>query len=446
MQNADLEGSAMDDQMRRVARDIFLNTLAESSIDRAFEKHISYEHGILRVGDDLYDLGTFSRVFVVSIGKAAHTCVKALMDRMGAGTGATGIVCGPTEPPSQVFGFRYYKGGHPLPNADSVKSAEAILRSLRALPPKSLVIFMLSGGGSALVEKPIDDEISLPDLIAGYKALVLSGAPIAEINAVRKHLSATKGGRLAIAAAPAHQLSIMISDVPENALDSLASGPTMPDSSTVEQCYRIVKKYDLLSRFPASVRELFERNALEETPKSGDAEFVNSRWWPILSNASAQKAAVEQAAVAGLAVQIDNSCDDWDYKKAADHLLKKVRDLREGVSRVCLMNGGEVTVTVKGEPGRGGRNQHFAAYCATQIEGERIVVLSAGTDGIDGNSVAAGAIVDGTTMQRARDMGLSVEDAMEKFDTEPLFRSLGDIIETGPTGNNLRDLRILIAY
>lgn len=446
MQDADFEGSAMDDQMRRVARDIFLNTLAESSIDRAFEKHISYEHGILRVSDDLYDLGTFSRVFVVSIGKAAHTCVQALMARIGAGSGVTGIVCGPTEPSSQIFGFRYYMGGHPLPNEDSVKSAEAILRSLRALPPKSLVIFMLSGGGSALVEKPIDDLISLPDLIASYKALVLSGAPIAKINTVRKHLSATKGGRLAIAAAQAHQLSIMISDVPENALDSLASGPTMPDTSTIGQCYDVVKKYDLLSRFPASVRDLFEKNALEETPKSGDSEFVNSRWWPILSNATAQKAAVEQAVVAGLAVQIENSCDDWDYKKAADFLLKKVRDLRGGVSKVCLISGGEVTVTVKGESGRGGRNQHFAAYCATQIEGERVVVLSAGTDGIDGNSMAAGAIVDGTTTQRAREMGLSVESAMEKFDTEPLFRSLGDIIETGPTGNNLRDLRILIAY
>ncbi|HUO59732.1 MAG TPA: DUF4147 domain-containing protein, partial [Candidatus Acidoferrales bacterium] len=152
--NADPESAAIHEQMRRVAREIFLGSLTDSSIERGFEKHISYEHGILRVCDDLYDLGTFARVFVVSIGKAAHTCVQALMDRLGAGTGATGIVCGPTEPPSQVFGFRYYMGGHPLPNEHSVKSAEAILRSMRALPPKSLVIFMLSGGGSALVEKP----------------------------------------------------------------------------------------------------------------------------------------------------------------------------------------------------------------------------------------------------------------------------------------------------
>jgi hydroxypyruvate reductase len=205
---------------------------------------------------------------------------------------------------------------------------------------------MLSGGGSAIAEKPIDNEISLDDLIATYRALVLSGAPIAEINAVRKHLSAVKGGRLALAAYPAKQVSLMISDVPDHTLDALASGPTMPDSTSIADCYAVVEKYKLMEQFPGSVRELFQRHALEETPKSDDPAFVSARWWPVLSN----KTAVDEAGVAatreGFAVEVDNSCDDWDYARAADYLLGRLGDLRKNVSRVCLISGGEVTVKV----------------------------------------------------------------------------------------------------
>lgn len=432
--------------MRSTAREIFLHTLAESSISRVFEKQISYEQGVLRAGDDLYDISSFARLFVVAIGKASHTMVEALSDRLGAGIGVTGLACGPVLPQAQVFGFRYYKGGHPLPNQDSVKSAEAILRSLNSLSGRDLVIFMISGGGSALVEKPIAETISLADLVATYKALVLSGAPIADINTVRKHLSATKGGRLAQAASPAHQLSIMISDVPENALDSLASGPTMPDSTTAEQCYAVVRKYKLLPEFPASVRNLFEQRAIVETPKARDEAFANSRWCTLASNAFAEKIAVEKAAMSGFAVEVDDSCDDWDYVAAADHLLKRLRELRKGVSRVCLISGGEITVKVEGKSGQGGRNQQFALYCAHKIAGENITILSAGTDGIDGNSDAAGAVVDGTTVQRAKEKGLDIDHALRTFDAFPLFQSLGDEIMTGPTGNNLRDLRLLLAY
>jgi hydroxypyruvate reductase len=432
--------------MRLVAREIFLHALSQSSIDRAFDRHMGYERGILRVGEDLYDLSSFSRIVIISIGKAGNTAVQALMNRLGGGVGATGIVCSPTNPEAQVFGFRYFKGGHPLPNLESLKSAESILRSLESLSSKSLVIYLLSGGGSSLVEKPAFESISLEDLVATYRVLVHSGAPIGEINAIRKHLSATKGGRLARAAYPSHQLSILISDVPENELDSLASGPTMPDSSTDEQCYEIVKKYKLLPEFPPSVRSIFQAKMLNETPKSDDPAFVKSRYWTVLSNLTAQHAVVEKAAVSGFAIEIDNSVDDKDYKVAADHLLQRLRELRKGVSSVCLISGGEVTVTVKGKSGVGGRNQQFALYCAEKIAGENITVLSAGTDGIDGNSPAAGAIVDGTTMERATEKNLNPKDALQRFDAYPVFESLGDTIMTGPTGNNLRDLRILLAY
>jgi hydroxypyruvate reductase len=398
---------------------------------------------VLRIGPDLYHLNSYSRVFVAAIGKAAHSLVEALQQRTG--DRLEGIVASSVEPSSQLRGFRYFRGGHPTPNADSVRAAEAILKSLNAQTVSSLVIFMLSGGGSAIAEKPIDDEISLDDLIATYRALVLSGAPIAEINAVRKHLSAVKGGRLAQAAYPAKQVSLMISDVPDHTLDALASGPTMPDSTCIADCYAILEKYKLLEQFPGSVRELFQRHALEETPKSDDPAFVNARWWPVLSN----KTAVDEAGLAatreGFAVEVDNSCDDWDYERAADYLLGRLRELRKNVSRVCLISGGEVTVKVT-NGGAGGRNQQFALACATKVAGEKIAVLSAGTDGIDGNSPAAGAVVDGTTLERAKQAGLDAASALKTFNAFPLFDTLGDAIMTGPTGNNVRDLRILLAY
>jgi hydroxypyruvate reductase len=430
--------------LRGVAREIFLHALQESSIRKAFDRYVQLDRGILRIGEDLLDLGSFSRIFVVAIGKAAHTMVESLMTQLGAGV--TGIVAASTDPATQVFGFRYYRGGHPIPNSDSVKAAEAILKALATHASRSLVIYLISGGASAIVEKPVDDSITLEDLIATYKALVHSGAPIREINAVRKHLSATKGGRLAKVASPAQQVSILVSDVPDGASDALASGPTMPDTTSVEECYEIVRRHKLLKQFPASVRTFFERGELEETPKHGDQAFDRSRYWTVLSNEVARKNAVTKAVMNGFAVEVDNSCDDWDYAAAADHLLKRLRDLRKGVSRVCLISGGEVTVKVTGDAGIGGRNQQFALYCASKIAGEQITVLSAGTDGIDGNSQAAGAVVDGRTMKRAEELGVDVAKSLKSFDAFPVLNALGDTIVTGPTGNNIRDLRILLAY
>jgi len=430
-------------QMRNQARGIFRQSLSSAAIGQAVARHVSCERGILRVCEDLYDLRSYSAVLVISLGKAAHTMVDALTEQIGSSVG--GIVASSVQQGTHIRRFRYFCGGHPTPNSESIQAASAMLRAVAAQPPSALVIFMLSGGGSSIVEKPIDDEISLEDLVATYRALVHSGAPIAEINAIRKHLSAVKGGRLAQAASPAQQVSILVSDVPDNTPDALASGPTMPDSTTVEDCYRIAQKYELVKQLPQSTRELFERRALQETPKSDDAVFHKSRWWTVLSNQSAIEAASVAAERAGFIVQVDNSCDDWDYAKAADHLLQKLRELRKQFSPLCLISGGEVTVKVA-NGGVGGRNQQFALACAQTIAGENITVLSAGTDGVDGNSPAAGAVVDGTTVERARKQGLDTRTALEGFDAYPLFRALGDAVETGPTGNNLRDLRILLAH
>jgi glycerate 2-kinase len=429
--------------MREAAREIFRDALSNASVRKAFERHVNCDRGVLRVGEDLFYLHSYSQVPVMALGKAAHTMAEALAEQVGSSL--EGIVASSVEPASQLRGFRYFRGGHPTPNEESIRAASAVLKMLQAQTASALVIFLISGGGSSILEKPVDDEITLPDLIATYQALLHSGAPIAEINAVRKHLSAVKGGRLAQAAFPAQQVSILVSDVPDDAPDALASGPTMPDSSTVDDCYKLAEKYDLLNHFPASTRELFVRHALDETPKSQDPVFHGSRWWTVLSNQSATEQAGVAARRAGFMVRVDNSCDDWNYERAAEHLLSRLRELRKQFSLACLISGGEVTVKVT-RAGVGGRNQQFALACAEKIAGENITVLSAGTDGMDGNSPAAGAVVDGTTIDRARERGLDARGALDAFDAYPFFKALGDAIETGPTGNNLRDLRILLAY
>jgi hydroxypyruvate reductase len=447
-------------RMRETAREIFAAALKNASIESAFARNVHCERRVLRIGHDLHDLDSYHRVFVVSIGKAAHTMAAALEAQLGSSSFEAGIVASSVEPASQVHGFRYFRGGHPTPTAESILAASAILNSLTALDSTALAIFMISGGGSSIVEKPVmtlkDAEISLPDLAATYRALVNSGAPIAEINAIRKHLSAVKGGRLAQAAYPAQQVSILVSDVPDDTPDALASGPTMPDSTSIHDCERIAAQYNLVDQFPASVANLFQQHALDETPKSDDPAFVRARWWTVLSN----KVAIDEAAIAatraGFAVEVDNSCDDWPYDKAAGYLLNRLHELRRTVSRVCLISGGEVTVTVR-NGGIGGRNQQFALACAEPISGQDITVLSAGTDGIDGNSPAAGAVVDGSTLDRVKDRikdrvkahavgAEAVQHALSSFNAYPLFDMLGDAIITGPTGNNLRDLRILLAY
>jgi hydroxypyruvate reductase len=445
MHNLEPERDDQFHQMREVAREIFASALRNASIEAAFARNVSCERRVLRIGEDLHDLDSYHRVFVVSIGKAAHTMVAALEAQVGSSL--EGIVASSVAPASQVRGFRYFQGGHPTPTAESIQGANAILKSLNTLDASSLAIFMISGGGSSIVEKPVaslnGDEISLADLASTYKALVHSGAPIAEINTIRKHLSAVKGGRLAQTAYPAHQVSILVSDVPDTTPDALASGPTMPDTTTIHDCEYIAEKYNLIEHLPNSVADLFRHHALDETPKSDDPAFIRARWWTVLSNKVAIEEAAAAATRAGFAVEIDNSCDDWPYDKAADYLLNRLRGLCRKEPRICLISGGEVTVTVR-NGGIGGRNQQFALACAEQISGENITVLSAGTDGIDGNSPAAGAVVDGSTINRLGSE--AVHGALSGFDAYPLFEACHDAVITGPTGNNLRDLRILLAY
>jgi hydroxypyruvate reductase len=411
------------------ARSIFHQAILSSSIPAAFDRR------------SLGAVAQYERTYAVAVGKAALPMLEALRARLPHAL-AGGLCCAPVWPAERIRGVDYYVGGHPLPNQDSFQSARSALQLLRGLGERDMVFFLMSGGGSAMFELPLDPRISLAETQTLYQALVGSGATIAEINTVRKHFSAVKGGRLGAAAGQAARCSLLVSDVAPRYLDALASGPTLPDSSTVAECREILDRYHLRQHFPPSIRAFFDDPDLPETPSLADAPVET-----LLSSENLLDAARTKALTLGYEVVIDNRCDDWDYADAARYLLHRFHQLRLEHAKVCLVSGGEVTVRLGREPGEGGRNQQFALACALELAGLDIpaVVLSAGSDGIDGNSAAAGAIADTTTVGRSKALGMDAASALERFDACPLFTALGDTLVTGPTHNNLRDLRILLS-
>ena len=454
--------------LQQLARTIFTEALADCSTEHAFAQKMSVEtaaDGVtrLRFSGSVVDLTRVANVRVIAFGKAARTMLDALLPRLPlpASCELRGVLIAPAPQAQLPRGFEFFAGGHPLPNEASFAGALAVLSMLDEVPKaksgvaESLCLFLVSGGASAMMELPLDPEISLADTISFHRALVHSGASIAEMNCVRKHFSAVKGGRLAAAAQGAECFSLFVSDVPPRHLDTIASGPTVPDTSTLAECREILQRYKLLERFPASVRQFFTSADLPETPKPQD---LVTHSLTLLDASDLADAARKHAEQLGFHVVIDNTCDDWDYRAASEYLLTRLRALRREHPRVCLISVGEVAVSVTNDgliaSGIGGRNQHFALYTATQLEPSDapIAVLSAGSDGIDGNSKAAGAVIDEHTLSSVgaeqADEGQLRADAhaaLEQFCSFQFLQSRGAIITTGPTGNNLRDLRILLA-
>jgi glycerate 2-kinase len=383
---------------------------------------------------------------VVAVGKAANQMTLGLHEILGADVEA-GVVVAPAEPAKKLERFQYFVGGHPYPNAGSLQAASAALELVSALTPDHLVIFLVSGGGSSLFEQPLDPVITLDDLLKLNQLLVTGGLAIEQINVLRKHLSAVKGGRLATRAFPAHQLTLYISDVPEQYPSMVASGPTMPDESTTGECYALAEKHGLTAKFPARIRRHFEERSLEETPKPGDEHFSRSHYSCLLSNRDAVEAARSAAEKAGFQCEIDAGVWDADFKQVADSNLASLDALkrRHPGKPVALVAGGEVISPVTG-PGAGGRNQAFALYAAQLIAGKKQVVLSAGTDGRDGNSPASGAVADGQTIPRARERSFDPDQYLAMSDSYHFFRSLGDTLDTGFTDNNVRDVRLWMDF
>jgi glycerate 2-kinase len=429
---------------KQLAQRIFHDTMAAIDVRHAMLANLKFEGGVLTAGEVAHPLARPPRV--VAFGKAANR-MAAVLDEILGGRIEAGVSVGPAEAPKKLASFQYFVGGHPFPNTGSLEGARAALELVSHLRREDTVIFLVSGGGSAILAQPMDRSITLADLKEFNRALVTSHLPIEKINVLRKHLSAVKGGRLAECAYPARQLTIFISDVPDDLPSMVASGPTMPDESTTEQAYELAEQDGLASHFPASVRGFFERRELPETPKPGDSRFANSYYFSLLSNRNAVAAALAAAEKLGFAAEIERGTWDADYREVVRSnvaALDALSQARRG-QPVCLVVGGEVTCPVTGL-GMGGRNQAFALFAAQHIAGQRRVVLSAGTDGRDGNSPTSGAVADGQTVSRAQGRGLDPAAYLAGSDAYSFFRTLGDTLDTGFTDNNVRDVRIWLDF
>lgn len=432
--------------LKQIARRIFSETLAAIDVPSTMERELELVEHELRCRDLLFDVFGFRHVKVVSVGKAAHGMVEGLARVLLPGVRFEGIVSATTKPDRAIPGVKYFLGGHPIPNEQSWNAAKEILSLLASCNESSLVIFLLSGGGSALMELPLDPAQTLEDVQMLHRVLVGCGASIDEVNTVRKHVSAVKGGRLVLAAKRATKLTLAISDVPAGKESALASGPTLPDPTTREDAARILRKYQLQQKLPEALQKWIAGDKMPETPKPDDPTFRNAHYRLLLGMHELFHAAHRAAEAEGFITCCDNSTDDWPVQRAADALLDQLEDLRRNNpgTPVALLADGEVSSAVTGK-GIGGRNSAFVLACVERIAGKRIAVLSAGTDGIDGNSPAAGAVADGESLRDARAAGMEPREFLERSDAYSFFKRLGDSVETGPTGNNLRDLRIFLA-
>lgn len=435
--------------MREDADRIFKAGLAAADPSAIIQRSCRIDDDHLFIGDHRFDLKTVHRIIVVGAGKATAVMAKAveaiLSDRI-----ATGIISVKYGHTQELKHIDTIEAGHPVPDRNGVDASRRIMDLATAARARDLIICLMSGGGSALLPLPAED-VTLTDKQETTNLLLACGATIHEINAVRKHLSSIKGGRLAQAAAPARIVTLILSDVVGDDLDVIASGPTVPDQSTFADCMTIMERYDLFSRLPRSVRTHLESGLsgkTEESPKCDSHPWSHTANIILGSNRQALQACRQAAENSGytpllLSCLLEGEARDIAQMHAA--IAKEILASGNPVAApACLLSGGETTVTLKGD-GRGGRNQEFALATALAIDGSPcIVALNAGTDGTDGPTDAAGAVVDHTTAERARNAGLDIRHHLSNNDAYPFFKKLGDLVITGPTGTNVMDLNIIL--
>ena len=413
---------------RAAARDIFEAALASAGPRDAVARHL---RGLSEA---------YRRIWLVGAGKAAAAMASAAEEVLGERIhgGAINTKYGHGLALQRV---QTTECGHPVPDEAGVAGARRIEALCRNATAEDLVLCLISGGASALLPLPAPP-VTLADKQATTQLLLACGAPIQEINAVRKHLSAIKGGQLARTAAPATVLSLILSDVIGDDLAVIGSGPTAPDPSTFAGARQVLRQYGLEDRVPPAVIERLNARA-PETPKPGDALFDNVRNIIVGSNRQALDAAARRAEQLGYRAVIVSGAVEGEARDVAAAFVARAR---QTPGRVCLISGGEPTVTLRGT-GKGGRNQEFALAAAIALAGvPHIVALSAGTDGTDGPTDAAGAIVDGETVARAAALGLSSAGHLEANDAYPLFKAVGDLIRTGPTGTNVMDIQLMLVH
>jgi hydroxypyruvate reductase len=434
--------------------DIFNAGLAAVDPYHAVLRNITFDKNCLHTAGAAYELDAFSRVLVVGAGKATARMALALEDALGdrITEGLIVVKEGHTAPLKII---KQVEASHPVPNEAGVEGTKRIVELARAADEKTLVICLLSGGASALLVAPMNG-LTLNDKQEVTSLLLKSGASIEELNAVRKHLSAVKGGRFAKAACPAQVVTLVLSDVIGDRLDVIASGPTARDSTTFADAMAVLGKYGLKNTIPPRVLAFLERgmNGQEpETVKSGDSCLHKTRNVIIGGITQALSAAREKARQLGFAPEVITGELQGEARDAARFLATAVRrayDAMKPGDLRCLLSGGETTVTVKG-PGKGGRNQELALAFALEIEGlDGVSLLSAGTDGTDGRTDAAGAIVDGSIASRARSLGIDPAHYLDYNDSYVFFQRFDELsgdkshVITGPTGTNVMDLQIII--
>ncbi len=436
-------------RMRADAETIFRAGLKAADPVNAIRQHCRKKGQHLHVGPHTYDLNRTDRIFVVGAGKATAAMALAVEEILGKRI-SDGLISVKYDHGATLRYVRTIEAGHPIPDANGRRAAQKMLEMVRSAGANDLVLVLISGGGSALMPLPAG-RISLEEKKNASDALIRCGAGIHEINTIRKHISSIKGGRLAQAAAPAQVAGMILSDVVGDDLDVIASGSTVPDASTYGDCMAIVERYGLADKLPAAVSSYLaqgQMGRIEETPKKETHSWRHVNNLIVGSNAAAIRAAQKAAQEMGYHTLILSSFLEGETRHVAKVHAAIAREIianRHPVAPpACILAGGETTVTLRGN-GKGGRNQEFALAAALAIDGiGPVTVLSAGTDGTDGPTDAAGAIVDHTTVARAHLAGLNAAQHLANNDAYPFFKQLGELLITGPTRTNVMDLHIVL--
>ncbi len=436
-------------RLRIDAQEIFKTGLEAVNPANAINKYLCLKDHQLTVGDIKYDLTKFGNIYVIGAGKASAAMAQAVEKLLGEKLNS-GLINTKYDHGLPLRKIQLTESGHPVPDEAGLRGAQKIVKLLEKTGEKDLVIFLISGGGSALLPYPAEG-MSLEDKQKMTKTLLEVGANIHEINALRKHISLVKGGRLARFAFPSTLISLILSDVIGDDLDSIASGPTVPDPSTFGDCLQILDKYHIRDLVPPIVVEIMEKGArgeIEESPKPGDPVFERTQNFIVGSNIQAVEAAKKKADKLGYNSLILSTFIEGETKDVARVHAAIAKEILASGHPVkipaCVISGGETTVTIHGQ-GVGGRNQEFVLAAAIEIEGLKdVIVLSAGTDGTDGPTDAAGAIADGDTALRAKEMGMNPNHYLRDNDSYHFFQPLDDLIITGPTYTNVMDLRLIL--
>jgi hydroxypyruvate reductase len=435
--------------MKDDARAIFLAGLDAAGAKTAIDQACRLEQNHFWIGKHSFDLADIDRILVIGAGKATAVMAKAI-ENILCHRITDGIISVKYNHIVPLDHIQILEAGHPVPDENGIKASQAIMNLAAGATENDLILCLLSGGGSALLPLPATP-LTLQDKQAATTLLLGCGATIQETNALRKHLSAIKGGRLAKAAVPAAMINLVLSDVVGDDLEVIASGPGVPDDTTFTDCLQIIHKYDLKKRLPKTVLNHLKQGInghIDETPKSGTDFFNRTNSFIIGSNRQALAACEKLASRRGYNTLILSSFIEGDTHTAARIHTAIAKEIlatgRPVACPACILSGGETTLTLKGD-GHGGRNQEAALVAALEIhKSPETVMLCAGTDGTDGPTDAAGAIADTTTLERAKKAGLDPQSHLDNNNAYPFFKTLGDLVITGPTGTNVMDLNILL--